>query len=196
MKSTLHVWILAVVGLLFMAAPALAATGSITGKVKARPRKYARNVVVYVDDAPGNTKPRQAVMDQKNLTFIPNVLPVTRGSTVKFLNSDSVRHNVFSPDHEKYNLGTWPTGKAKSKTFKRLGAYTQLCNVHPEMEAFVVVLKNGYFGVTDRKGNFTIKGVPAGTFTLKTWGKKLKPTTQKVTVQAGKATSVELKLRR
>ena len=70
---------------------------------------------------------------------MPHVLPVVAGTTVKFLNSDPTPHNVFSPDNEKYNLGTWPQGQTKDYVFNKCTkfpcVYTQLCRVHPEMEA-------------------------------------------------------------
>ena len=85
---------------------------------------------------------------------------------MRFLNSDPTPHNVFSPDCEKYNLGTWPQGQSKDHAFAKCTkfpcVYTQLCRVHPEMEGFVVVLQNPYFAVSDKDGHFEIKGVPAG----------------------------------
>jgi hypothetical protein len=120
-------------------------------------------------------------MDQKNLEFIPHVLPVVAGTTVDFLNSDDVMHNVFSPDKEadKFNLGSWPKGQVRSQTFQMkceddVCAPVVLCNVHPEMEGYVVVLKTPYFAVTDKAGNFTIKDVPAGDYHLEVWHSKLK----------------------
>jgi hypothetical protein len=57
-----------------------------------------------------------------------------------------------------------------------------LCNVHPEMEAFVVTLQNPYFAVSDKDGSYSIKNVPAGKFTLMIWHEKLKGGSQEVTV--------------
>ncbi len=111
------------------------------------------------------------------MTFIPHVLPVLAGTTVDFLNSDDVLHNVFSPDKcaEKFNLGSWPKGQTKSYTFKDAGCtVTLLCNVHPEMEGYVVVLDNPYFAVSSKDGSYAIKDVPAGKYTLKIWHERLK----------------------
>ena len=134
-------------------------------------------------------------MDQKGMTFIPHVLPVVKGTTVKFLNSDPYAHNVFSPEG-KYNLGTWPTGQTRDHKFDKPGVYTQLCRVHPEMEAFIVVLDTPYFTVTDKTGKYTIKGVPAGKYTLVAWSEKLKEGKQAVTVENGKSVTVDLTLRK
>ena len=84
-------------------------------------------VVVYLAGIQGEYKKPAAnpTMDQHNMTFIPHVLPVQTGTTVDFLNNDEVKHNVFSPDHEKYNLGTWPQGTVKKYTFAKQGVYTR-----------------------------------------------------------------------
>ena len=151
-----------------------ASAGTITGKVKLKGDD--KQAVVYVESAPGTfaAPKNHAQMDQKGMTFIPYILPVLAGTTVDFANSDAVDHNVFSPDNEGYNLGKWPKGAIKSYTFKKPGVYTQLCSIHPEMEAFVVVLSNPYFATVDKDGNFKINDVPDGHYSLKVFAKKLK----------------------
>ncbi len=169
--------------------------GSVTGKITAKGLRSSADIVVSLK-APGLTvtPPGKAPeMDQKGMLFIPHVLPVVVGTTVKFLNSDPYAHNVFSPDG-KYNLGTWETGDTRDYKFTKPGIYTQLCRVHPEMEAFVVVLETPYFAVTNKTGQFTIKGVPAGNYTLVAWSEKLKKAEQAVTVESGKTATVDITL--
>jgi plastocyanin len=163
-----------------------AQAGTIKGTVDGGKMLKKAPAVIYLAGAKGEFKQpeKNPSMDQLNMTFIPHVLAVQEGTTIDFLNSDEVRHNVFSPDKEKYNLGTWPMGKVKSRVFAKKGVYTQLCNVHPEMEAFIVVLDTPYFGVTDKDGNFTIKDVPAGEYTIKAWHEKMRFTKQKISVPA------------
>ena len=179
---------------------ASAADGSITGTVKAAGLSTNADAVVFVQQAPGTPAPPAGpvTMDQKQMQFIPHVLPVVSGTTVKFVNSDPTPHNVFSPDFEKYNLGTWPKGQSKDYTFSKCTkfpcAYTQLCRVHPEMEGFVVVLPNPYFAVSDKEGHFEIKGVPAGQYTVAVWHPKLKAQPKPATVEAGKPATVEFTL--
>jgi plastocyanin len=153
---------------------ALAAGGTITGTMKIK--GAAQPAVVYVESAAGTfaAPAAHARLDQQGMKFIPYLLPVLVGTTVDFANSDSVNHNVFSPDGESYNLGTWGKGESKSYTFKKAGVYTQLCSIHPEMEGFVVVLPNPYFAVTDKDGAFKITDVPDGHYVLKVFAKKLK----------------------
>jgi len=183
--------------------PALAVHGapaaaSITGTVKAGGLASNADAVVYVDGVTGASPAAPVLMDQVKMQFAPHVLPVVVGTTVKFRNSDPTPHNVFSPDFEKYNLGTWPTGQSKDYTFAKCAkfpcAYTQLCRVHPEMEGFVVVLPNGYFGVSDRQGHYEISGVPPGKYTLAVWHPKLKAAPQPVTVEAGKPAIADFSL--
>jgi plastocyanin len=161
--------------LLVTAAPGLA--GTIKGKVTMPRAKTLADMVIYVETAPGQfTAPQKhPVMNQLNLTFTPHVLPVVAGSTVDFLNSDQVLHNVFTPDKcaNKFNLGSWPKGETRSMKFDMAGCSpVLLCAVHPEMEAFVVVLQNPYFAVTDKTGLYSIPDVPAGKYTIKVWNKK------------------------
>ncbi len=161
--------------------------GTIKGKVTIPHARTLADVVVYVDKAPGEFPPakKHTVMDQKNLSFVPHVLPVVAGTTVDFLNSDQVLHNVFTPDKcaNKFNLGTWPKGETRSVTFDKPGCSpVVLCNVHPEMEGFVVVLENPFFGVTDKAGIFSIPNVPEGKYTVRVWNRKFLTDTQQVTV--------------
>ena len=136
---------------------------------------------------PSEEKP---VLDQKNMIFIPHILPVLVGTTVKFPNSDNVTHNVFSPSPtKKFNLGTYASGVVRELTFDTPGVIAVLCNVHAEMSAFIVVLENPYFAVTGPDGKFTINNVPAGTYTVNYWHEKLGQQTKQVTVAAGAATA-------
>ncbi len=181
------------------AAPSLARAegrGSISGDVVARNPKARVGVVVHLENVPGSFRPpaKPAMMDQKGMTFVPHILAVQKGTTVVFHNSDAVSHNVFSPDGEKYNLGTWGKDKSTPHTFSTVGVYHQLCNVHPEMGAVIVVLDNPYFAVTGPDGKFQIDGVPPGSYTLKTWSEKGGETSRPITVAAGAPANVHVEL--
>ncbi len=156
----------------------VASAGNIVGKVKAQGVKNSADAVVYIEKIGDKSFPapkEHALMDQKGLKFQPHVLAVVAGTTVDFLNSDDVLHNVFSPDAcaDKVNLGTWPKGQKRSFIFKNPGCQSVLlCNVHPEMEAFVVVCETPYYAVTSPDGSYEIKNVPEGKYTLKIWHEK------------------------
>lgn len=175
----------------------------IKGKVKVEGIKSAADIAVYVDaiaDKKFDAPKERITVDQVKMKFEPHVVVVQQGATVDFLNSDSVGHNVYWPSvsgNKKlaHNLGTWPKGEKKAFQFNDLGVASLLCNVHPEMAGYVVVVPTPYFAVTDKEGNFEIKNVPAGKYTLKTWSEDGKPTTQPVEVGAGGST-VELTVKK
>ncbi|HSB12787.1 MAG TPA: carboxypeptidase regulatory-like domain-containing protein [Blastocatellia bacterium] len=165
----------------------------IQGKVTAQGMRSAAGIVVYVDAQIGGPPSQHVTVDQKKMTFIPHVIAVQKGTTVDFLNSDPVGHNVYWPSVGgnkglAHNLGTWPQGQTKSFTFHDLGAAPLLCNVHAEMSGYVVVVPSAYHAVTGADGSFVIRGVPPGHYTLKTWSASGKPTVQQVDVGAGGAT--------
>ncbi len=177
--------------------PLGAAGASITGTVKVTGLASSADAVVYVLQAPGTFNPpaKPAEMDQRKMQFIPHVIPVVLGTTVRFLNSDPTPHNVFSPDNEKYNLGTWPEKETKDYTFSKCTkvpcVYTQLCRVHAEMEGYVVVLQNPFFAVTGKDGRYEIDNVPPGNYSLGVWHAKAKFQPKPVTVEAGRPAVVD-----
>lgn len=155
-----------------LASPAPVASGAVVGKINVSGLRNAANALVYVASAPGQFAPRGTPsMDQRSIAFQPHVLPVVAGTTVNFINSDDVQHNVFTPSAagDFFNLGAWPKGQTKSYTFTKVGKVELLCNVHHEMHGYILVLQNPFFALTDKEGNFRIENVPAGTYTLKVW---------------------------
>jgi plastocyanin len=177
--------------------------GEIKGKVTTQGIHSAEYIAVYIDTIPGKSfdpPAKHPVEDQKHMTFVPHVLVVLKGTAVDFLNSDPVGHNVYWPSiggNKKLhnNLGTWPQGQSKSFTFNDLGAAPLLCNVHPEMSGYVIVVSTPYFATTHKDGEFEIKDVPAGSYTLKTWSEEGKPSTQAVNV-SGESTAVSITVSR
>ncbi len=170
------------------------ATGDVTGTVNAEVAKHKANTVVFVKNAGQGASTGKVTMDQRGLVFDPRVMPIQKGTTVEFLNSDSVGHNVFTPDNEKYDLGTWPQGQVKSYQFVNAGVYRQLCRVHDDMIAFIVVLDTKFFGKSDKAGAFKIPALPPGKYTLGVWHEKLAAADVEVEVVAGKPTAVAIQL--
>ena len=163
--------------------------GDIEGKVTGMKGQS----VVYVDTIAGKTFPapkEHPVMDQKGLVFVPHIIVVQQGTTVEFLNSDNVQHNVFwtavaGDKKAGKNLGTWPKGDKRPFTFDKVGAVQLLCNVHPEMEGYIVVSPTPYFAQTDDSGNYKIKDVPDGSYTVTVWHEGAKNQSKPVTVAGG-----------
>ena len=175
--------------------------GSITGVVTCQKMRNSADAIVYIEKVGDNKfdpPAEHAIIDQLNLTYVPRVVAMQKGTTADFPNSDAVRHNVFSPPTAalQFNLGTYPTGVVKEVLFDVAGETPLLCNVHAEMAGYAVAFENPYFAVTDKDGNYTIEGVPPGKYVVKTWHEKLKEILQEVTVEAGKATTSNFELKR
>ena len=170
--------------------------GTLTGAIVTDLQKNKEHVVVYLKGAVGPVTTRKATVEQHHLMFIPKVTTVPVGSTVVFTNHDKIYHNVFSRSEAKsFNLNTYDPGKPKHVVFDKPGAVNLLCNVHPEMSAWVVVTDNKYSAITGKDGLFTINDIPAGTYQIGVWSEKsrqLEETT--VTVIDGKTSNVDIKL--
>lgn len=177
--------------ILFLIAGLCLNAGTITGKVAAG----KGNSVVYVDAIAGKTFPpptKVLVMDQKSLLFQPHVIVVQVGSTVEFLNSDKVAHNIFWPavsGNKKlgHNMGTWPSGEKRSYKFDSAGVVPLLCNVHPEMSGYIVIAPTPYFALTDADGNYKIADVPNGSYTVSAWHEGMKVQSKPVAVSGDAA---------
>ena len=170
--------------------------GTVSGSVDVSNAKYKKDAVVFLKGVKGPIAAKKAIVDQKNLVFVPHVLAVPSGSSVEFKNTDKVNHNIFSADVcKKFNLGTYNPGMSKSVTFEKPCVVNLLCNVHSEMSGYVVVVDSNYIAVTDASGKFTISGVPAGTYEIDAWSEKLKPAGKTmVTVTDGGTANVVVKL--
>jgi plastocyanin len=147
-----------------------AATGELRGIARVGTKPIADAVIWLEGPAPamraGEPPP---VLDQRNLQFLPHVLAVRVGTTVKFPNSDRVFHNVFSfHDGKKFDLGVYPIGAVKYVTFDRAGVSRLFCNIHPGMAAYVVAVDSPYFASTNETGAFSIQ-VPPGRYMYHAW---------------------------
>jgi plastocyanin len=150
-----------------------AQAGTINGKVSG----VSGPSVVYVEAIAGKSFPAPAqdpVLAQAHLMFQPHILPVQQGSTVDFLNNDSVAHNVFwaSVGGNKklgHNLGTWPKDEKRSFKFDAAGLVPLFCNVHPDMTAYILVAPTPYFALTNESGEYRIEGIPDGSYNLTVW---------------------------
>jgi plastocyanin len=147
------------------------ADNTVVGRVSASGRPAAE-VVVWLD-APGAVRAAEAgrlVLEQRNMQFTPRVLAARVGSTIELPNNDRVFHNVFSFNHGKpFDLGLYPVGATKRITLDRPAVNRLYCNIHPHMAAYIVAVDTPYFATSNKAGEFTIPGVPAGEFTYHAW---------------------------
>lgn len=138
-----------------------------------------------------------ALIDQRNLRFIPGVLAVRPGTTLDFHNSDQIMHNVFSPQRRGagFDLGTYPQDESRSFTFAEPGIYVVLCHVHPEMVAWIVVTPTPYHAVTDANGRFRIEGIRPGSYRMQTWHQRGVEDERLIEIAQGNLASVDIELR-
>lgn len=160
---------LLLLALAFSAANAMAAT--IVATVR-NPRGIAVvDAVVYaIPERPAPVAKKTAVMDQRNRTFVPHVLPIQTGTAVKFPNSDDVRHQVYSFSPAKtFQLPLYKGTPANPIVFDQAGVATLGCNIHDRMSAYIVVVDTPHFGKSARDGRVTLSNVPAGRYTVRLW---------------------------
>ena len=124
------------------------------------------------------------IMAQKDKKFVPSVLTVPVGSAVEFPNLDPFFHNVFSySKFKQFDLGRYPQGKSETVIFDRPGIVKVFCEIHYSMRAYVHILESPYFATSDERGNFIIKDVIPGTYSLNVWQENLTELTETVTIK-------------
>ena len=107
---------------------------------------------------------------QKNKQFHPHVLAVPVGTAVQFPNEDPFFHNVFSLyKGKKFDLGLYEAGGSRTVVFDKPGVSFIFCNIHPDMNAYVLALSTSYFDVSDRDGHLQIDAVPYGKYRTEVW---------------------------
>lgn len=153
-------------------------------------RGLATDAVVFVDEVPAGTDagpaPPMPRLSQKDQMFAPRVVAVAKGNPVDFPNMDPIFHNVFSVSPaRRFDLGKYPRGHTKQVTFSKAGLVKVYCDIHANMEAFVMVLPHGFFARPDAAGHFSLPPLPPGTYTLKVWHPDLPELTREVRVGEG-----------
>ena len=155
------------------------------------------NAVVIVKGAKGEAKPTEVTFDQKGCDYVPHVLAFPAGSTVKITNSDGILHNIhtYSTANSSFNMAQPKFKKVITKTVDKPETIKVTCDAHGWMRGWWVATDTPYFAVTDDKGNFTIKDVPAGNYTVEVWQEKLGTADQKVDVKDGGSASANFSLK-
>ena len=152
--------------------------------------------VVYLD---GNF-PRPASLptkevEQKELTFIPALLPIEVGTKVQFPNLDDQYHNIFSYSPAKrFDLGRYRPEERPipSVMFDKPGLVTLRCDIHEHMRGLILVLSTPYFVMTDTAGRFRLDKIPAGRHTLKAWIDSRTTREKRIDLKEGQTLHVDL----
>jgi plastocyanin len=134
-----------------------------------------KNVFVYISKGcEGKTFPPPAepvVLDQTKCMYQPYVMGMMVGQPLKIKNSDACGHNVHAAPAaangaEAFNIPQI-AGQENIKTFTHPEVLVKFqCDVHNWMFAYIGVMSNPFFAVTDDGGNFKISNLPPGDYTL------------------------------
>ena len=152
--------------------------------------------LVYIKEGISGSFPAPAepvTLNQIGCMYEPHVFGVQVGQKVEILNSDSTLHNINcqAKSNKKFNIAQPTKGMKSTKTFDQPEVGVPFkCNVHPWMAAYAGVFSHPFFAVSDANGSFSIKGLPAGTYTVEAWQEKLGVQSQKVTVADGESKEV------
>lgn len=155
---------------------------------------HLRDVVVYLEDAPGAepASPPPVVLDQTGCRYVPHVLALRVGQTLRVKNSDPTIHNVHGmcEKNRAFNFAETVAGQTRDLTFSEPESFTVRCDVHPWMRAQVTVFDHPWFAVTGADGAFHIEHVPPGSYTLVAWQEKYGEIRLPVSADDGKVVEI------
>lgn len=178
--------------------PLAASAATLTIDVHNARNQPLRDAVVYAIPE-GKTLPlakKTAVMDQKNRTFIPHILPIQTGTAVDFPNSDDIRHQVYSFSTAKtFSLPLYTGTPTNPIVFDKPGVASLGCNIHDRMSAYIVVVDTPHFETTGGNGRATLDGLGAGKYTVHVWHPQLRAEPVSVTLTAAQRHPMTFALR-
>ena len=146
--------------------------------------------VVYLEDAPKQPGVATSTeIDIHNKLFTPFIAVVTTPAVVTFGNKDALTHHVFSPDIPNWDTGYLHKNETTTRRFDTPGAVALLCNIHPEMIGYLLVIPSTYFGKVEADGKYLIPSVPPGTYKATAWVPRVPAVTQSVVVGPAGATT-------
>lgn len=129
--------------------------------------------VVYLEgDFPAPAAGSVVQLQQKDLAFVPSLLPIQVGTRVEFPNLDDTYHNIFSfSPPKRFDLGRYRSDErpVPAVVFDQPGLVTLRCDIHEHMRALILVLATPHFVLTDAEGGFRLTGLPDGRYTLRAW---------------------------
>ena len=156
-----------------------------------------QNVIVFISEGLGartfDPPPQPAVIDQKGCMYGPRVIALRANQKLRVVNSDPTTHNIHPmPKNNREWNKSQPPGLPIEETFAREEiAIPVKCNIHSWMRGYIAVFKHPYFAVTGKNGNFDVKNLPPGAYTIQAWHEKLGTLTQKITVEANETKTVQ-----
>lgn len=161
-----------------------------------------QNVVVEIEGIKEGKDwdfPETFTFDQKKCSFLPRVMLIKPNMPGEVLNSDTIGHNFHTISKGVYNINKkiQPGSKlvVNKNNIRRSGLVRAKCDIHSWMGGAWYVAETPYTVLTDKDGNFTLKDVPPGSYTLKVWHEKLGEAEQKIVVKGGETAKADVSMK-
>ena len=171
--------------LALLLAPVLGHAASLEGRISLvvegkplRAEEAASAVVYFRPATPTALQPSttEYAMSTERKQFVPLVLPIVVGSSVRFPNRDPILHNAFSTSKDNaFDVGLYSSGEGQLVTFNHAGYVRVYCNVHHSMIGHILVLDTPFFTRPDARGQFRLDDLPAQQGDLVVWHDRAKP---------------------
>lgn len=171
--------------------------GMVSEDVLVAPDGGLQNVVVFVSEGLGDhtfdPPPQSAVMEQKGCIYTPHVVAMRANQELDVVNNDATTHNLHPvpTNNREWNKAQAPGTRVDATFAREEIAIPMKCNIHPWMRSYIAVFKHPFFAVTDKAGNFELKRLPPGDYTIEAWHEKLGKSTQKISVGPGGTKELE-----
>ncbi len=131
----------------------------------------------------------EVLLDQQKCRYVPHMIGLRVGQTLRVRNSDPIMHNVHAlpvgASKDIFNLAQTQKGQEDTETIRKPGMYVVKCEVHGWMSSYIGVCKHPFFAVTGEDGAFVLSNVPPGEYTVEAWHEKYGAKTATVTVGDG-----------
>ncbi|MBL0030151.1 MAG: hypothetical protein IPO95_14195 [Rhodanobacteraceae bacterium] len=162
-----------------------------------RESEAAEAIIYFRPNTPVLAKPAATpfVMTTRRKQFVPRVLAITAGSSVRFPNEDPILHNAFSTSPENaFDTGQYSRGDGRTQVFGKPGLVRVYCNVHHSMFGFLLVLDTPFHTRADTSGHFRLDGLPEGDGELVVFHDRGAPLKQQISVTKGSTIKLDLDL--
>ena len=135
------------------------------------------------------TKPLpDAKILQVNAKFIPQVIPVTPGTEVQFINRDRFFHNVFSiTPGSRFNIGRKPTNVVERRIIKEIGEIKLFCDIHAQMNATIICVNTPYFSRVHPDGRYQLSDLPAGLYRIRVYHPDMQEISEVIEIKEGQS---------
>jgi hemoglobin len=161
--------------------------GSLSGVLRIDGKPVGEPAVITLEPANGRfarRTPVHRVVEQRGRDFAPRVLAIPTGSTVAFPNFDAIYHNVFSrSDAAAFDLGNYRNGQSREFTFAKDGLVHLGCNLHSNMSAYIVVVSQPHYVLTDGSGRFKFRSLEPGRYKMRVFSERSEPAVQEIVVK-------------